>query len=389
MLLFLLLLCFSASATDSSPPASNSAEERVTFYPTYGYQRNGEWILPFRIWVHEKPDLLRRKLAETAITYIAERAGISNPSDVERERFKSRTEGFVADSESLERVVFEFDNDPEHQQFYITNDDGYSRTDRNGSLEGSIKLSATTAARLLAAQQSDNRWLRFHTISDNHHGVGYVRLIPPNGLSVISDIDDTIKMTGIPEGEGVVLRNTFFREFAAAPCMAQMYRRFGENTAFHYVSGGPWQMYHPLADFLFSKRIGFPRGSVHMKNVRTNPFEMGSYQDIWTLIANGSRQTTFDQKVAQISILLTHFPNREFILIGDSGEKDPEVFREIKEKFPSRIRQILIRQVTTDSADNPARFAGMTLVPQGEPAPHACDDVINTTVQQTFEQAHF
>jgi hypothetical protein len=37
-----------------------------------------------------------------------------------------------------------------------------------------------------------------------------------------------------------------------------------------------------------------------MKNLRTNPFEAESYKDFWTLIANGSMQATFDQKMAQI-----------------------------------------------------------------------------------------
>jgi phosphatidate phosphatase APP1 len=140
-------------------------------------------------------------------------------------------------------------------------------------------------------------------------------------------------------------------------------------------------MYQPLADFLFSEQAGFPRGSVHMKNVRTNPFEKESYRDIWTLIANGSQQATFDQKVAQISLLLTRFPERKFILIGDSGEKDPEVFNEIRRKFPSRIRQILIRSVTADAADNPARYSGMTLIPHNASASYSCSEVIIRAVQ--------
>jgi hypothetical protein len=381
ILLFLLLIGF-YSAASTTESATNSAEELVTFYPTYGYQQSGQWIIPIRLWVHEKPDLIRRNLAVAARKYLAEKAGVDNLREYEKKLFAQRTEGFIADSESRERVVFEFDQDPEHHRYHLTNGSGESKTDRNGGLEGAIQLSEAAAQRLLKAQESNNGWLRFHTVSDNHWGIGFVRLIPPTGgLSVISDIDDTIKITGIPEGEDVVLRNTFFRDFVAAPCMAQMYRGFGEQAVFHYVSGGPWQMYEPLANFLFSEQAGFPRGSVHMKNVRTNPFEKESYQDIWTLIANGSQQVTFEQKVSQISSLLTRFPGREFILIGDSGEKDPEVFREIRERFPSRVRQILIRMVTADTTSNPDRYAGMTLVPNSVTAPHSCEEIINGAVQ--------
>jgi hypothetical protein len=381
-LVFLVVIFGSGiTSTEDSPHSDQLAEEQVTFYPTYGYQQNSDWIIPIRIWVHENPDLLERKLASAARTYLAKKAGITDPSATQKDLFADRSAGFIADSESREQVVFKFDKDPEQREFKISNGAGKEKTDRNGHLEGSISISTTVAERLLKAQQSADGWLRFRAVSDNHYGVGHVRLIPPTGLSVISDIDDTVKVTGIPEGEAVVLNNTFFREFTAAPCMAQLYDGFGKNTAFHYVSGGPWQMYQPLADFLFSEQAGFPRGSVHMKNVRTNPFEKESYQDIWALIANGSKQVTFDQKVAQISTLLTRFPGRQFILIGDSGERDPEVFKEIREKHPSQVNKIIIRLVTEDVANDPARYSGMTLIPQSMPASHSCAEIVNRALQ--------
>jgi glutathione peroxidase-family protein len=376
LLLLAALLCGLTPAFSAQSQDANNAEERVTFYPTYGYQQDSDWIIPIRIWVHEKPDLARRKFAEAARIYIGKKAGITDPSEEQKRRFENRTRGFIADSESRERVVFVFDNDPDQQSYRISNGEGEDHTDRNGGLEGSIRISKTTAARLLQAQQSNNGWLRFRAVSDDHWGIGYVRLIPPAGVSVISDIDDTIKITGIPEGEAVVLRNTFFREFAATPCMAPMYNGFGESTAFHYVSGGPWQMYQPLADFLFSEQAGFPRGSLHMKNLRTNPFAKESYQDIWRLVANGSQQATFDQKVAQIRSLLTRFPGRKFILIGDSGEKDPEVFAQIRREFPSQIEQIIIRAASADRV-SPARLEGMTLIPYQVSAPASCSAVVN------------
>ncbi len=372
--LFLLLVAFCTQSM-GIPPAADDAEELVTFYNTYGYKQDGEWVIPVRIWVHEKPDFVRLGLAAAARKYLAGKAGISDLSDPEKLLFRRRTEGFIADSESRERVVIEFDQDEEHRKYEITNGDDDVGTDRNGGLEGTIRLSRETADRLLEAQQSDRGWLRLHTVSEGHSGIGFVRLIEPTGLSVISDIDDTIKITGIPEGEEVVLRNTFFRNFTAAPCMAEMYRGFGDNTAFHYVSGGPWQMYGPLAEFLFSEPAGFPRGSIHMKNVRTNPFEKESYQDIWILVANGSQQATFDQKVSQITTLLNRFPGRDFVLVGDSGEKDPEVFREIRQEFPSQIREIIIRVVTDDSAGDPYRLDGMTKIPGDSTESLSCGEI--------------
>jgi len=198
----------------------------------------------------------------------------------------------------------------------------------------------------------------------------------PGGVSVISDIDDTVKVTEIPAGEPEVLKNTFFRDFVAAPCMPEMYHMFDRNTAFHYVSGGPWQLYEPLVDFLFSTSVGFPSGSFHMKNIRINPFEYESYQDLWKLVRDGSKQTTFDQKIDQISTIMTRFPGRKFILIGDSGEQDPEVFRAIKEQFADQVIDIRIRDIMNDQEKNPNRLDNMRIIPPSFENAASCRDYL-------------
>ena len=107
-----------------------------------------------------------------------------------------------------------------------------------------------------------------------------------------------------------------------------------------------------------------------MKNVRTNLLESESYQDLWKLVG-GSQQATFDQKVGQISTLLRRFPNRQFVLIGDSGERDPEVFREVRNQHPQQIAEVLIRDVRGDESSNPQRLRAMTII---QPEDTACSD---------------
>ena len=87
---------------------------------------------------------------------------------------------------------------------------GQTITDRNGLIEGSISISSAKALSLLEAQNSSDGWLTIHAVSDDHGGNGQIRLIGTNGISVISDIDDTIKVTDIPAGEAEVIQNTFF-----------------------------------------------------------------------------------------------------------------------------------------------------------------------------------
>lgn len=366
LLLALLSQCGCAVAQQEVP------ENHVTFYTTYGSLGVDGWEVPLKVWVYEEPDFVRRLAAKAALGELQDRAGITQLSTDQEDRFIFRTHGFIADSESNEVVLFRFDNDPDGTVFQIRDSLGRARTDRNGLIEGVVILSDEKAKALLVAQDSSNGWLTFSAISEDHGGVGRVRLIEPQGLSVISDVDDTTKITEIPAGEKAVLNNTFFEEFRATPCMADMYSSMDSDTTFHYVSGGPWQMYEPLREFLFSEESGFPEGSFHMKNVRTNPFESESYQDIWSLIASGSQQVTFEQKVGQITALLRQFPERQFILIGDSGEKDPEVFAEIRKEFADQLSEIRIRDVVNAAEEAPERLKGMTVILPDSDSEGAC-----------------
>ena len=350
----LLIGFFIAMAQESVAEAEN----HVTIYSTYGFHSDGVWHIPVRVWVHEKPDALRRLVAKAARKVLHKKAEVDDLSEMQKERFAFRTEGFIADSESGETIVLVFDGDTEAERFTIKDTESNDETDRNGLIESVLKLPDSKVQSLLLGR--DNNWVQLRVVSDDHQGTGWVQFIESEGLSIISDIDDTVKVTEIPSGEVLVLRNTFFREFMAAPCMVSLYQEFGDNTAFHYVSGGPWQLYAPLAQFL--TLAGFPRGSFHMKSVRTNPFESESYSDIWRLLAGGSKQATIEQKSAQIGELLERFPERRFILIGDSGEHDPEIFSAVRDRYPDQVQEIRIRDVVNDQIENPSRLQDIQVI---------------------------
>ena len=324
--------------------------EFVTFYPTYGYREGSHWKIPVRIWVHEP-----RRLAEKLVRLLADNIG--NTGDSELEILATRIADIVADSESLERVIFIFDNDPEQQEWRVRTGDGKQpRSDLNGTIRGHILLPEEKAQDLFQAQNSQDGWLTFRAVSKDHSGIGRVRLIEPEGLSVISDIDDTIKVTEIPAGGKTVVRNTFFRPFAAAQEMAARYRDIG-NASFHYVSGAPWQLYRPLAAFI--REEGFPEGSFHMKSVPKNLLSPTTWKQLLKLIGDA----TVDQKVFQIREIMRHFPDREFIFIGDSGEHDPEVYAHLRQTFGNRVREIWIRDLVNARHTDPARLEGMKIIP--------------------------
>lgn len=62
-----------------------------------------------------------------------------------------------------------------------------------------------------------------------------------------------------------------------------------------------------------------------------------------------------DHKLGAIEELLRRYPELRFILIGDSGQKDTEIYREVVERHPDRVLAVYIRDVTGDEGDREAR----------------------------------
>ena len=111
-------------------------------------------------------------------------------------------------------------------------------------------------------------------------------LIPPTGLSIISDIDDTVKLSDVLN-KRELLRNTFLREFVPVEGMAELYRHWGEEheAVFHYVSASPWQLQPELEGFL--RNSGFPPATFHLKSVRLNALP-GSGDSLLNLLEKGA-----------------------------------------------------------------------------------------------------
>lgn len=327
-------------------------DKEVIVYPTYGYRKPGEegpWVIPVRVWVSKAR---RLPVPDEVVGVFASDMGDLGADDLAQ--LRSRLKHFVADDDSQERVSVTFDRDPEEGRAYELS----GLTDPNGLILHELEIPDEKARTLLTAQESSG-WLTFKASAGEFEGEGRARLVEPEGLSVISDIDDTIKVTEVPAGKRVVLRNTFLRDWVAAEGMAERYRGFGDGVMFHYVSGSPWQLYKLLGEFV---RASYPEGAFHMKDVRKNLLVRESWED-FKRFTEGDK-ATFEQKLGQITRIMLNLPRREFVLVGDSGEKDPEVFRELKKTFGARVRQILIRDVVGErDKPQPNRLDGMTVIP--------------------------
>ncbi len=329
---FVTSLVLSGSAAFASPI---KRDEEVIFFPTSAYLNpaGDHWVVPLHAWVFEREEdsLWRRG----AFRVFAQGLGLTE-DDVGSLIFRQRALMFLVDNERGKRF-----------KTTLSAGDSLGPTAPSGHVEQDILL-----ARRGAGAEPGSFWLEYSAVlppGDGRSFAGETLLPATEGLSVISDIDDTIKISEVTD-KSALLANSFLKPFAEAPGMAEAYRRLAAADAvFHYVSSSPWQLYPALREFMDLLR--FPRGSFHLKSFRAK-------DESFFNLFKSSQET----KPPVIEALLAAHPQRRFILIGDSGEVDPEIYGAVARQHPERIARIFIRNVTGEAADNArfsAAFAGL------------------------------
>jgi phosphatidate phosphatase APP1 len=168
---------------------------------------------------------------------------------------------------------------------------------------------------------------------------------PDADFGVISDIDDTILPSGATSLTSLA-RATFLHNartrlpFKGAAAFYRALRegppgRTGIPNPFFYVSSSPWNLYDFLEDFFDLNRI--PEGPILLQDLGI---------DAEKFIHGGH-----EHKLEKIERILRTYPHLSFVLIGDSGQEDPELYTEAVERHPGRIRAIYVRDVTPDARD--------------------------------------
>ncbi|KAH0553007.1 hypothetical protein GP486_006798, partial [Trichoglossum hirsutum] len=210
-------------------------------------------------------------------------------------------------------TVFFYNSQTSQSRTIITNDAGHF------SLRAALEF-IPTHVRVLA--------------SENLSATDDVRITEPTGISMISDIDDTIKHSAVGSGAREMFKNTFIRELGDLTIegVKEWYSKLAEmGVGIHYVSNSPWQLY-PLLTAYFAM-AGLPPGSFHLKQYS------GMLQGIFEPVA--------ERKKGTLEKIMRDFPDRKFLLVGDSGEADLEVYTEVVLANPGRVVGIFIRDITT------------------------------------------
>lgn len=335
------------------------------------------------IWVYE--DERRRGARALFARYLGVDPDRLPPG--QRARYEARTGLFLKDSERGKRLSVRVGA---HGPVWLPPTDPAGRSVMRAGLPPGL-------------WDGGNEPLRYRVATEDGRDLaeGLLWPVTAQGLSVVSDIDDTIKVSEVGDSRQL-LRNTFLKPFEAVPGMAAWYRHIeasaqavllagadahaapaapaaadvaadadaaadvaadaadapadaatasaaavtaaagqpvSRNIRFHYLSSSPIQLLPLLEGFL--QQQGFPAGPLLLR-------ESTAWHSL--LPGEGESQAHKQQKLVQ---LLSGLGQRRFILIGDSGEADPEIYGEIARRFPAQVVAVLIRDVSGEPADAP------------------------------------
>lgn len=152
-------------------------------------------------------------------------------------------------------------------------------------------------------------------------------------VGIISDIDDTILVSNIPDPI-IATRNFLFTNPAkrrAVAAMAHFYQEiqnfYQGNVAFFYLSAAPWNVEPTLRRFI--QVNNFPQGPLLLRDLDPRPK---------TFVPS-----SIEHKLEFCDQLMADFPNMKFILIGDNGQMDPQIYARVSKKYPDRVLAIGIR----------------------------------------------
>jgi phosphatidate phosphatase APP1 len=298
--------------------------EEVIIFPSVATwsPRDKAWTADIEGWIYDPEHDSRRRAM--LLKLLEKKLGLG-ADDSRKPSFRQRARQFLVDekSRSIRLQVGDVELPP-------------VLSDSTGHFQARVKL----------PNLSPNVWVPVISLPSAKNPTSYksqLRTATGLGLGVISDIDDTMKITGVGNRRSL-LANTFLKPFATVPGMSLLFRRWAEqdpNTVFFYVSASPWQLYKDLADFFGAQ--GFPMGLFSLKRFR---WKDRSFFDLF--------QAPETYKVPVIESILQRFPGREFILVGDVTERDPEIYAKLARQNPQQIKHIYIRRPADYSA--PQRF---------------------------------
>lgn len=286
-------------------------EKPLVIFPFLGYGTNRKIILRGRVF--EKKDEI-----------------IATQTDGKRRNLANLYRRFATDEVPFARVKAGFRN---IEKEFTADDEGYFVVEiEDFEIENVESLYHEVELELLSPTHKNGEFSK---------NTGQVIVPPPTArFGIISDLDDTVIATNVTNKLKMLLTVALNNEHTRVPFegVSAFYRALrkgltDENNPIFYVSSSPWNLYPFLTEFL--KIHDIPRGALFLK-------DFGNHT-----IFNSSDHAT--HKTESIEKILDTYPHLQFVLIGDNGESDPQIYAEIVKKYPDRIKNIYIRSIRKEA----------------------------------------
>lgn len=227
--------------------------------------------------------------------------------------------------------------------------------------EGYFELDIEHARPLPATTEWETARVTPTSLSTMERSYEHPVLVPGGDrrLAIISDIDDTVIETGVQNflknWRRVLVEQP--EERLVVPGAVELYQAIAHhggvpvNPVF-YVSSSPWNLYPFLHKFMTHNDLPF------------GPMFLKDWGITETKLIGGSHVT---HKIEAVEQIIGFFPSFRFILIGDNGQKDMEVYARVVRDYPGKVAGVFIRDVTGAAAAGESHDALMRIEAAGVP----------------------
>jgi len=157
---------------------------------------------------------------------------------------------------------------------------------------------------------------------------------------IISDFDDTVIISNVTHKARLIWQLLFknYKQREAVAGMADRFQKILSNSPdkpLFFITGSPRQFHNAIQKFL--DYHNFPKRTLITKKIHgKNPYALFAQHDY---------------KSEQIEKLIALYPQVKWILFGDSGEADREIYLRLAQKYPGQIQEIYIRDVTNGKVE--------------------------------------
>ncbi|KAG9127068.1 hypothetical protein FRC07_000791 [Ceratobasidium sp. 392] len=207
-------------------------------------------------------------------------------------------------------------------------------TDWNGEYDGFVQVAVADGIVPTGNATINTQGVElFNNVSISGNASTY--LVPTQGITLITDIDDILRVTKIWNPDEGLL-NSFVYPFQPWMNMPDVLNRWDAvipNLHFHYLTTTPIKVARPYMSFIYGR---YPLGSFDVRPLNI---------------------TTLDQTISirrvNLQRVFETFPYRKFVLLADTSNQDVmKQYPAMAKEFPGRVQCILLRNTSaTDPSD--------------------------------------